>query len=181
MVSMKGRVYAPSGSFFLSPDPFIPDSTDTRSYNRYSYARFNPLTYVDPTGFTDEQCSGAVERCPGKGADAMPWERDWSCYGNCGSGYANSFGTVTTAGGDEIPWVGDPGQALTEAWGIQAAYAAVAPAMNAAGQDLLNSIFGPLSQGGVPAEGGRRHRGTSQRKETWQTSRLPGTLQTTTA
>jgi len=53
MVNMNGRVYIPSGSVMLSPDPYISDPTDTRSYNRYAYARYNPLTNIDPTGFDD--------------------------------------------------------------------------------------------------------------------------------
>jgi RHS repeat-associated protein len=56
MVNMNGRVYDFSGSYFLSPDPALPHPTDTRSYNRYAYARYNPLTYVDPTGFDDGSC-----------------------------------------------------------------------------------------------------------------------------
>ncbi len=53
LVNMNGRLYAPSPMYFLSPDPHIPNSTDTRSYNRYAYVRHNPLTFIDPTGFTD--------------------------------------------------------------------------------------------------------------------------------
>jgi len=53
MVNMNGRIYIPSGSMFLSPDPTIPDPARTTDYNRYSYVENNPLTYVDPTGFTD--------------------------------------------------------------------------------------------------------------------------------
>jgi RHS repeat-associated protein len=54
MVNMNGRIYLPGGSEFLSPDPYIPDPTNTISYNRYAYALYNPLRYTDPSGFDEE-------------------------------------------------------------------------------------------------------------------------------
>src|SRR5258708_17580274 len=51
MVNMNGRIYVPSGSMFLSPDPFISDPGNTHSYNRYSYVNNNPLTNIDPSGY----------------------------------------------------------------------------------------------------------------------------------
>jgi RHS repeat-associated protein len=51
VVNMNGRVYIPSGSMFISPDPTIPDPTNTLSYNRYAYVNYNPLTQIDPSGF----------------------------------------------------------------------------------------------------------------------------------
>jgi RHS repeat-associated protein len=53
-VNMNGRVYNYSGSRFLSPDPTIPDPTNTSSYNRYAYVNYNPLTYTDPSGYCIE-------------------------------------------------------------------------------------------------------------------------------
>jgi RHS repeat-associated protein len=54
MVNMNGRVYQSSGSYFLSPDPFIPDPGNTQSFNRYAYVNNNPLSLIDPTGYDDE-------------------------------------------------------------------------------------------------------------------------------
>ena len=51
LVNMNGRIYVPSGSMFLSPDPNIPDAGNTQSFNRYSYVNNNPLSYIDPSGF----------------------------------------------------------------------------------------------------------------------------------
>lgn len=35
---------------FNQPDTLIPDTYNTLDWNRYSYARYNPLRYTDPTG-----------------------------------------------------------------------------------------------------------------------------------
>jgi RHS repeat-associated protein len=50
LVNMGGRVYDPLTSQFLSPDPYIPNLGNSLDFNRYMYARNNPLIYVDPTG-----------------------------------------------------------------------------------------------------------------------------------
>ena len=51
LVHMNGRVYDPLIGRFVSADPHIPAPHLTQSYNRYSYAMNNPLSYVDPDGF----------------------------------------------------------------------------------------------------------------------------------
>ena len=48
---MNGRVYDPLLGRFVSADPYIPAPHLTQSYNPYSYAMNNPLSYVDPDGF----------------------------------------------------------------------------------------------------------------------------------
>ena len=50
---MIGRVQDAVTGRWLSADPTIPDPSDPQSYNRYSYVRDNPLTYIDPNGFCD--------------------------------------------------------------------------------------------------------------------------------
>jgi RHS repeat-associated protein len=53
LVNMNGRMYTIGGQgVFLSPDPTIQDPSNTQNYNRYSYVWNNPVTYVDPTGFS---------------------------------------------------------------------------------------------------------------------------------
>ena len=50
LINMNGRMYDPLIGRFLSPDPYVPDATNAQDFNRYTYARNNPLLYVDPTG-----------------------------------------------------------------------------------------------------------------------------------
>ena len=35
---------------FLSPDTLVPDAAQVLDYNRFIYARGNPVKYTDPTG-----------------------------------------------------------------------------------------------------------------------------------
>src|SRR5262249_22160085 len=51
---MNGRVQDAITGRFLSPDPYISEPGNTQSYNRYSYVNNNPLSQVDPTGFTNK-------------------------------------------------------------------------------------------------------------------------------
>jgi RHS repeat-associated protein len=50
LINMNGRLYDPVLARMLSPDNFVQDTYDTQSYNRYTYARNNPLLYSDPDG-----------------------------------------------------------------------------------------------------------------------------------
>jgi RHS repeat-associated protein len=88
LVNMNGRIYSPFGSCFFSPDPKIPDPTNTLSYNRYAYTNYNPLTYVDPTGFDEcDSCEtvtinsyaggGGFENAGGGGNNSLG-RGDWS-------------------------------------------------------------------------------------------------------
>jgi RHS repeat-associated protein len=52
LINMNGRVYEPVTGQFLSPDPFVTDPSSTMGFNRYAYCNFNPLKYVDPSGYT---------------------------------------------------------------------------------------------------------------------------------
>ena len=44
------RYYDPSLGTFISPDSLVPDASRVIDYNRFLYARGNPLKYSDPTG-----------------------------------------------------------------------------------------------------------------------------------
>ena len=51
LVNMDGRMYDPSVSSFLSADRYVQDPSSAQGFNRYAYCMYNPLRYVDPTGF----------------------------------------------------------------------------------------------------------------------------------
>ena len=48
-----GRYHDPRLARFLSPDPTVPRPLDPQAFNPYAYARNNPATNIDPTGFSD--------------------------------------------------------------------------------------------------------------------------------
>ena len=52
LIHMNGRVYDPTLGRFISADSFIQAPLNTQSYNRYSYVMNNPLSLVDPSGFS---------------------------------------------------------------------------------------------------------------------------------
>jgi RHS repeat-associated protein len=58
---MNGRVQDAITGRFLSPDPNIPDPSNTQSWNRYSYVNNNPLSETDPTGFDDKTCPAVAQ------------------------------------------------------------------------------------------------------------------------
>jgi len=50
LINMNGRMYDPIIGRMLSPDPYVPNGAYTQDFNRYTYARNNPLSYIDPDG-----------------------------------------------------------------------------------------------------------------------------------
>lgn len=51
LVHMRGRVLDAVTGRFLAADPYVPDSTSTQGFNRYSYVYNNPGSYTDPSGY----------------------------------------------------------------------------------------------------------------------------------
>ena len=52
LVNMDGRMYDPVTGRFLSPDPYVQAPDFTQGLNRYSYCLNNPLSLIDPTGYS---------------------------------------------------------------------------------------------------------------------------------
>lgn len=52
LVNMDGRMYDSMTGRFLSPDPYVQAPDFTQSLNRYSYCLNNPLSLIDPTGYS---------------------------------------------------------------------------------------------------------------------------------
>ena len=50
LINMNGRMYDPLLGRMLSPDKYVANSFYSQDFNRYSYARNNPLRYTDPSG-----------------------------------------------------------------------------------------------------------------------------------
>jgi RHS repeat-associated protein len=51
--NMNGRIFDANIAVFLQPDSEVTHPTDLQSFNRYGYARNNPLNATDPSGFDD--------------------------------------------------------------------------------------------------------------------------------
>ena len=51
LVNMNGRMYDPVMSSFLSVDRYVQNPWSAQGFNRYAYCMYNPLRYVDPTGW----------------------------------------------------------------------------------------------------------------------------------
>ena len=52
------RYYDPALGTFISPDSMVPGAGQVINYNRFLYARGNPLKYTDPTGHTGYDPTG---------------------------------------------------------------------------------------------------------------------------
>ena len=52
LVNMDGRMYDPVVGRFISADPFIQSPDFTQSLNRYAYCVNNPLSLIDPSGYS---------------------------------------------------------------------------------------------------------------------------------
>lgn len=51
LINMNDRMYDPVMSSFLSPDNYVQEPVSLQSLNRYAYCLYNPLRYIDPSGY----------------------------------------------------------------------------------------------------------------------------------
>jgi RHS repeat-associated protein len=66
LIYMGARYYDPTLGRFISPDTIVQQRNDPQSYNRYAYARNNPLRYTDESGHCWGIASG-LRNVPGYG------------------------------------------------------------------------------------------------------------------
>ncbi len=66
LIYMGARYYDPYLGRFISPDSLVQQRNDPQSYNRYAYARNNPLRYTDESGHCWGIASG-LRNVPGYG------------------------------------------------------------------------------------------------------------------
>jgi RHS repeat-associated protein len=66
LIYMGARYYDPYLGRFISPDTIVQQRNDPQSYNRYAYARNNPLLYTDESGHCWGIASG-LRNVPGYG------------------------------------------------------------------------------------------------------------------
>jgi len=88
------RYYDSSLGTFLSPDTLVPDATRVIDYNRFVYARGNPLRYSDPSGHAPQH---PRDPDPDNAACSTDWcwQNRWFMargYGWDGSGWTKDLG-----------------------------------------------------------------------------------------
>ena len=74
LINMNGRLYDPILGRMLSPDIVIQDEQSSQAYNRYAYCMYNPLSYVDPSGWKPRK--GVVGYTP----NSADYARDYYDY-----------------------------------------------------------------------------------------------------
>lgn len=90
---MHARYYGAGVGRFLSPDPVLGNRRNPQSWNRYTYARNNPVNRTDPDGREDKAtpCEGTADGKP-CGSESSPHDSD------ANSETPQTEGTKTTPG-----------------------------------------------------------------------------------
>ena len=57
------RYYDPALGTFISPDSLVPNPGLVIDYNRFLYVRGNPLSYMDPSGYTSQKGQCDTQQC----------------------------------------------------------------------------------------------------------------------
>jgi len=80
------RYYDPALGTFISPDTLVPDPGRIIDYNRFLYARGNPLKYTDPSGYTSQDGQCDTQQC---------WEDEWYWKNRYYEAYGFGFNSRT--------------------------------------------------------------------------------------
>lgn len=102
LVNMNARLYDPVLGRFLSPDPIIQVPEFTQSYNGYTYALNNPLSYTDPSGESFILVAAILGGWIGMGNAMISSDKSgWGLVGDMAKGLF-----VGAAGGAAGAWAG---------------------------------------------------------------------------
>lgn len=102
LINMNARLYDPVLGRFLSPDPLVQVPDFTQSYNGYSYALNNPLSYKDPNGESFILVAAIIGGWIGMGTAMV--SSDKSGWGLAGDMFKGLF--VGAASGAAGAWAG---------------------------------------------------------------------------
>lgn len=102
LINMNARLYDPVLGRFLSPDPIVQIPEFTQSYNGYSYALNNPLSYKDPNGESLILIAAIIGGWIGMGSAMV--SSDKSGWGLAGDMFKGLF--VGAASGAAGAWAG---------------------------------------------------------------------------
>jgi RHS repeat-associated protein len=166
------RYYDPQLGRFVQPDSIIPNPFDPQAYDRYAYARNNPLKYTDPTGHAPEDYlpfrTTYLEIQGQNALDEMV--RAHTDYGSYSQYMAAHQSAVPTAGdmgaiSATAHLAGDATSAYTTALpDLATAGMATAPiAITKVGQAAEETGAGVVSQGANILENGARGRASEAR------------------
>ena len=86
------RYYDPALGTFISPDSLVPDAGMVVDYNRYLYARGNPLKYSDPSGYASAEWEAMNNWYNARGWFHNPSSRHWDIRGK--SQVSNRAGAI---------------------------------------------------------------------------------------
>jgi RHS repeat-associated protein len=82
LIYLRSRWYSPYLNRWIQPDTIIPDQYNPADWDRFSYARNNPIKFNDPSGHSvdcamgEEDCEAGEYVEPGTNNDAEPPEID---------------------------------------------------------------------------------------------------------
>ncbi|MCL2074767.1 MAG: RHS repeat-associated core domain-containing protein, partial [Marinilabiliaceae bacterium] len=110
LINMNARLYDPAVGRFLSPDPYVPDGTFSQDFNRYSYARNNPMIYADPDGENPVLIAAIIigaaaggytgyKIADAKGYDMGNWQTYGYMFGSAVIGGVSGYAGATIAAG----------------------------------------------------------------------------------